>query len=42
MYLYTRSTATYYQYKLTHMLATAYCVTIGKNPDSHDTAPLRL
>jgi len=24
------------------MLATAYYVIIGKNPDSHDTAPLRL
>jgi hypothetical protein len=24
------------------MLATAYYVIIGKNPESHDTAPLRL
>ncbi len=42
IYLYTRRTATYCQYKLTHMLATAYYVIMGKNPESHDTAPLRL
>jgi hypothetical protein len=42
IYLDTRSTATYNLYRLTHMLATACYLTIGKNPRSHDTIPLRL